>query len=391
MTVDVSFLADLVTASHRIVPDDLPRLVQTHGERLGARDSTLYLADLDQRRLVALCDDEAATIPDVSIDGSLAGRCFRSVTIVDTRQGDADTTVWIPVVDGTERVGALQLVFAHEIPPVDVMEGFAGILAELVVTKGAYGDFFACARRTEPLTVGSELLWQLLPPLTLAVDDLVIAAAFVPTARLGGDAFDYGVDHTAANVAIFDALGHDLDAGLLATTAVAAFRNARRSKFDLTGTAEHIGENISAHFDASKFVTGIVSSLELATGRFSWCSAGHPWPLLIRDARVVKRLESRGGQPFGVGPTSAVYVEQLQPGDRVLLYTDGVTERRDADGELIELEKLVDLLSHASPDDPPPEAIRLLVHAIEAENHGAMHDDATVVLIEWRGLGSRQM
>ena len=86
----------------------------------------------------------------------------------------------------------------------------------------------------------------------------MIAAAFVPTARLGGDAFDYGVDHTAANVAIFDALGHDLDAGLLATTAVAAFRNARRSKFDLTSTAGHIGQNISAHFDASKFVTGIV-------------------------------------------------------------------------------------------------------------------------------------
>ena len=86
-----------------------------------------------------------------------------------------------------------------------------------------------------------------------------------------------------------------------------------------------------------------------------------------------------------------MYVEQLEPGDRVLLYTDGVTERRDADGELIELENLVDLLSHASRDDPPPEAIRLLVHTIEAQNHGAMHDDATVVLIEWRGLGSRQM
>jgi hypothetical protein len=389
MQEDPTLLADLVEASRRMVPDDLPGLVRSYASRLGADDALLYLVDLDQRNLVALSGAEADPVDDVSVDGTLAGRCFRSVGIVESRREDAATTVWIPVVAGTERVGVLQLVFARDRPPVDAMLGFAGILAELVVTKGAYGDYFACARRSDSLTVGSELLWQLLPPLTFAVDDLVIAAAFVPTARLGGDAFDYGVDHTTATVAIFDALGHDLDAGLLATTAVAAFRNARRSKFDLAATAEHVGDNISEHFAASKFVTGIVASLELTTGRFSWCSAGHPWPLLIRNARVVKRLASGSGQPFGVGPASEVLVEQLEPGDRVLLYTDGVTETRDVDGELIELEQLVDLLSHASRDEPPPEAIRLLMHAIEARNHGAMRDDATVVLVEWRGAGGR--
>ena len=92
-------------------------------------------------------------------------------------------------------------------------------------------------------------------------------------------------------------------------------------------------------------MTALLTRLERATGRFSWCTAGHHRPLLLRQGRVVKTLELGGGLPFGVGPASAVFEEQLEPGDRVLLYTDEVIEARSASGAPFELDQLSDLLS----------------------------------------------
>lgn len=391
MPDDPPVLDALLAATHLVVPDDLPALVRTHAERLGARLAVVYLADLDQRLLVPLTPADAPVFEAVKIDGTLAGRCYRTLTIVEGHGDNGDATMWVPVVDGTERLGVLQLMSADGLPSADDAEAFSSLIAALVMTKANYGDYFEIARRTEPLTIGSELLWQLLPPLTFGTEDLVITAAFIPTARLGGDAFDYGVDKRAAQVAIFDALGHDLGAGLLATTAVAAFRHARRSRLDLESTAKHIGAAVAGQFDPSKFVTGVVCSLDVASGLLSWCAGGHPTPLLLRHGRVVKDLNSAHGQPFGVGPASEVMTEQLEPGDRILLYTDGVTEARNGSGDFFELQTLIDLVSRTSDSDAPPETMRLLMHAIEAHNDGPLRDDATVVLIEWRGPGSREL
>jgi serine phosphatase RsbU (regulator of sigma subunit) len=385
-------LEALLAGTHLVVPDELPGLINRHAKGLGAQSAVLYLVDRDQCWLVPLPEEGGPPFEEVAIDRTLAGRCYRAMKVLDTADEAGKRTVWVPVVDGTERLGVLQFVFAgagHD--DREQILAFSGLVAELVMTKQAYGDFFERARRRKTMSVGAELAWQLLPPLTFGTEGLVIAASCVPTADLGGDAFDYGVDPRHARVAIFDAMGHGLDAGLLATTAVAAYRNSRRKQLDLPGTAAHVDDTIQAHFDANRFVTGILTSLDIAAGRISWCVAGHPPPLLLRQGRIVKNLARDSGLPFGVGPASAVFVEQLEPGDRLLLYTDGVTEARTTSGEFFGLDQLVDLVSRTASHDPPPETMRRLMHAIEDHNDGPMRDDATVVMIEWRGKGSRQL
>jgi serine/threonine protein phosphatase PrpC len=379
----------LVEASHFLAPDALPATIEHFAGRIGARSAVVYLADPEQEWLIPLpraADDE---LDAVAVDRTLAGRSFRSVAMLDTVDESGARIVWVPVVDGTERLGVMRFVFeAGETRDTSRLRAFAGAVAELIMTKRSYGDFFEITRRRQPLTIAAELLWQLLPPLTFATRELVIAGVFVPAEDLGGDAFDYGVDLERAQIAVFDGMGHGLGAGLLATTAVAVYRNSRRAQLSLAETVTRIGSTIEAHFGAEKFVTGVVASLDIATGRISWCMAGHPPPLVVRDGRVVKHLDRGTGMPFGVGPASAVFEEQLEPGDRVLLYTDGVTEARDANGELFGIHQLVDLISRTAGDDPPPEAMRRLMHAIEEHNEGPMRDDATVVMLEWQGIGS---
>ena len=378
-------LEALLAATHLVVPDDVARAIDDHARAIGATGASLHLVDLDQRWLVPLHTDGSMGLP-IAVDGTLAGRCYRSLSMVETVDGGT-RSLWAPILDGTQRLGVLRF----EVPVAtdvdrELVLGYSGLVAELVMTKSAYGDLFEVARRRRPISVAAELLWQLLPPLTFATEDLVVTAALTPTGDIGGDAFDYGVDARTADVAIFDGLGHGLDAGLMATTAVAAYRNARRSGFDLPGAARHIGDAVGGQFGPSKFVTGVLLSLDRASGRLSWCIAGHPPPLLLRHGHVVKTLDADTGMPFGVGPSSSVLHEQLEPGDRILLHTDGVTEARPPGGEFFGVARLTDFVAHHG-DDPLPEMMRRLVHAIEDHNAGAVRDDATVVVVEWRGDG----
>jgi len=90
-----------------------------------------------------------------------------------------------------------------------------------------------------------------------------------------------------------------------------------------------------------------------------------------------------GGRPDD-GVTAPVYTERLEPGDRVLLYTDGVTEGRSADGAPFGLDRLSDfIIRHSNDGISAPETMRRLNHAISEYQRGRLQDDATIVLVEW--------
>jgi serine phosphatase RsbU (regulator of sigma subunit) len=384
-----SFLA----ASHLIVPDELPGLVEEHGRRAGARAARVHLVDLDQRGLVPLPrpdDDTPASTEVVPVDDTTAGESYREVRVV-VRDDVGTRSYWVPMIDGTERLGVIRFDFeaAGPEPDVDLLRALSALTAELVMSKRAYGDFFEVARRRTPVSVEAELLWQLLPPLTFATEDLVIAGFFVPADDIGGDAFDYGVDRECACLAIFDAMGHGLNAGLMATTAVAAYRNSRREHMDLDAAARHVSRTLTDQFGESSYVTGVLASLDHRSGNLSWRSAGHPPPLVLRRGHEPE-LQTVGGQPFGVGPVSAALRTQLEPGDRLLLYTDGITEARAPDGVPLGVERLTELVTEHAEVALAPEAVRRVMHAVEASSQPPMRDDATLVMLEWRGAdGSR--
>jgi serine phosphatase RsbU (regulator of sigma subunit) len=188
---------------------------------------------------------------------------------------------------------------------------------------------------------------------------------------------------------VIDAIGHDLDAGIIAHLVIATYRWCRRRGLDLHDTSVTIDEVISERFPDGKFVTGILVQLDVTTGTLRWMCHGHPLPLLIRDDRVIGAIEAAPLLPLGLGDTMeatalSITETSLQPGDRILLYTDGIVEARTAAGQDFGLDRLQDFLHRAlSSGYSDIEIVRRLSHAVLDHHGGQLRDDATTLLLRW--------
>ena len=381
-------MAWLVRQSHLMAPDDLPVLVDDAARRLGALGCRLYLISRDQRSLQHLPPREDEPSEGLGLDGTVAGRAFRLTQVMaSTSEG---VRLWVPLLDGAERLGVIELPVADE-QALEQLRAravpFAGLVAELVVSKGQYTDGYERVRRALPMGVPAEMLWRQLPPLTFATRRFVISAQLEPWHAVGGDAFDYSIAGDTLHLAVLDGMGHGLGATLLTTVALAAYRNARRSGLDLVTTAKAVDEVLAAQFGTESFVTAVLGQLDLRTGRLRLLCAAHPAPLLVRDGRPVGEARVEPGVPLGFGEREDAVVEtSLQPGDRLLMFSDGVVEARAGDGEFFGLDRLLDLLTRQeSAGQPPPETLRRLITAVLDHNQGALQDDATLLLLEWAG------
>lgn len=397
-------IAELVSRSHLMRPDEVSTALTQAALPLGVSATRIYLADLQQRQLALLTAGGVQGVGALSIDSTLAGRAYQTVTIQSAPvRGDGATgenyQVWIPLVDGTARLGVLSLTVADVSEAMlDRYRALASLAGLIIEAKVGYSDTYAQTQRSREMALQAELVWAFLPPMTFATDRVLVSASLEPAYTAGGDAFDYSLLGDHLHVSIFDAIGHDLSAGLLASVAIASCRSTRRAGGSMTAIAAHADDAIAGSFGEERFVTALLCDLDLATGLFTWIPCGHPPPLLIRG-RTVKELARPARPPLGLGDVCArrgkrphddavsvpLRVERLEPRDRVLLYTDGVTEGRADDGTLFGLQRLADfIIRHNSALLPAPETMRRLNHAIVEYQRGRLRDDATAVLIEWQ-------
>ena len=395
----------MLDASHLAPAHELPALITRHAVALGATEAVAYLVDLQQTLLVPLigAGPGASDAPPrtLAVDTTLAGRCFQHLKVL-TQQSRGPTPglrVWLPLLDGVERLGVLGILLPAATGEEELRSGALGrrlrrltsLTAELVVSKSSYGDTLVRTRRQAPMGLAAELQWSQLPPLTFGCHRVTIAAALEPAYDVAGDAVDYAVDAGWARFAVFDGMGHGLQSAHLSVLAVAAYRNARRAGQSLTDTARAIDDAVHGFSPGEAYCSALLAELDTTTGQLSWINAGHPEALLLRGGRLARSLHVEPGLPFGMGPTLAearpwaVGTEQLQPHDRVLLYTDGVTEARSPAGEFFGVERLVDLLTrNLAAGLPTPETMRRIVRSLLEHQQGQLDDDATLLLLEWR-------
>ncbi|HEX8771792.1 MAG TPA: PP2C family protein-serine/threonine phosphatase, partial [Acidimicrobiales bacterium] len=322
-------IVGLIRASTTLVPDDLVPVLSEHVTEAGFIAAAILLADHDQLLLTPLPGAPADLAPQ-PVESSVAGRAFQTERPLSVADEAGGGTIWLPVLDGAERLGVLMLrtpVVADEV--VSRCADIAGLLGELIVSKSQYGDTLIRARRMKDMTLAAELRWGTLPPLTFTGTHVGIACVLEPAYEVAGDAFDYAVNDEVLHLAIFDAMGHGLEASRMANLTLAAYRWARRRRCDLTETFEAIDQALAQEFGDDKFVTGLLGTLHSRGGTLRWISAGHPAPLLLRGSRVASELHLMPSLPLGLGAADITVGEaSLEPGDRLLFFTDGLVEAK---------------------------------------------------------------
>jgi phosphoserine phosphatase RsbU/P len=391
MLASMEAVRRLMDLRHRGRAEDLPTVLAETAPLLDAQSVTVLLVDYAQVGLHPLRGTVVDTAIAHTVEGTPAGLAFTSAEQQwqETAEG-GDGVLWLPLLHGAERLGVLEMrIKAY--PPESTrhdLEVIAALVAELIASRRFYGDAVEHTRRRMPMQLAAEIIWNQLPPLTFAVDGTMVSAVLEPCYDVGGDAFDYASNGDILHVALFDTVGHGISASALTTLTLNTYRNARRSGLSLTDTCRSIDKWIRAQYPGA-FVTALMAELNMATGLYQRISAGHPAEILMRDDRTLPSLPTPNTVPLGLGhmlkrPPRLVE-QQLEPGDTLVFYTDGITEARDAAGTLFGVEQLsAFLLDALRSGAPAPEAMRRLIQAIISYESGELRDDATAAMLQWR-------
>jgi serine phosphatase RsbU (regulator of sigma subunit) len=393
-STDTQILAGMLAAAEDAAPVDAVEAVTRElGTALGARTVSFLIADLSGRALVRLAHvpfhsdsagrrdgDEVATV--LPFDGGPREEALRTQAVqVLTRDGG--WTVLAPVTERGEAIGLLELRLPAE-PPTHVLDEIARtahMLAYVVIANRRHTDLFEWGQRTTPFTLSAEIQRRLLPAaFTCEAGAFTVSGWLEPAASIGGDTFDYSLARDVLHFSVTDAMGHGVASSLTATLGVGSLRNTRRGGRSLTEQADAANTALATYDGVSgSFMTAVLGRLDLRTGVCALLNAGHVPPLLMRGDDI-RAPELPGNFPLGMFADSGYRGGEvaLEPGDRLVVLTDGMRERKAANLDLpATLRSLAGL--------HPREAARALADAVLEVAGSALADDATLLILDWYG------
>ncbi|HEX8409043.1 MAG TPA: SpoIIE family protein phosphatase [Thermoanaerobaculia bacterium] len=225
----------------------------------------------------------------------------------------------------------------------------------------------------------------LLPRDMPRVAGIDVSGIWQPARTMGGDYYDLlPLQESELAVCIGDVAGKGMPAALLMSGLQAAVRaSASSSPRDL---CERVRRVVVSSLSGGRFVTFFYATVDTANMRLRWCNAGHNAPILARADGTIVRL-AEGGPAFSRLLKSDRYEEReiaLQSGDRLVLFTDGVSEAMDGNGELFGETRIEELVSDC-PDLRASELQKTIVDAASAFSGGELEDDLTLVVVRITG------
>lgn len=201
--------------------------------------------------------------------------------------------------------------------------------------------------------------------------------------HVGGDYFEVRrMSRDRVAIAIADASGKGVPAALLMSSFQSALRLLMDEELPASGICSRLNSLLREQTDSNKFVSCFIATLDLASHQVSFSNAGHPGPMLLRaDSRCV-RLESNGPVLGALaGPSYQDDLVAMAPGDTLLLFTDGVTEARNLEGEEFGEGRLAELLT-AIRSHRAESIAQKITECVAAFAAGGLEDDATLLVLQ---------
>jgi serine phosphatase RsbU (regulator of sigma subunit) len=272
-------------------------------------------------------------------------------------------------------------LLARDRRPVD-LEGFAAQAALALELASGYTDALHAVRRRKDTHPAAEIQQNLLPPRLASVQGAELAGGVLPGYDVGGDFFDYAGNADGLWLAVADATGKGNSAAALSSLAIGALRAARRAGAGLQEAAKLTDEAIT-ELDMGRYLTAVLGSWDAIGQQLRWINCGHPVPLILRVDGGVEELDGDRTYPLGMRFAEREFPVLTAPvaaGDRLLLYSDGVSERRSADGRRIGEDGLRAILAELGPRSAAT-LVRGIQDAVIGASPDALRDDATLLVL----------
>lgn len=378
MTDDVS-AARILRA---VAPHELPGRILRETQRVAGAPVGVYVIDVDGSCLLLLTGGGQDFPESVAIPGAVGPE--------------------LPL----ERLGDVAAALAAELPgaqlvPLQVRDRALGVLVTRAAVNSqltalaheaalalelvsGYTDAVHATRRRRRIDPAAEIQQNLLPPRLARVPGGSIAGGVLPGYDVGGDFMDYACNGDALWLAIGDGVGKGNEAAALASLTIGALRAARRSDADLPHAAALMHRTIyDTGRERTQFVTAIVARWDVQTGILEWVNCGHPPPLVLSaDGQCT---ELRGATTFPLGlfrreRLMPLATHRLARGDRLLLYSDGISERRSAGGDALGVESIVATM-RATTGASAARTVRALQDTVQDASTQSLRDDATLLML----------
>jgi hypothetical protein len=364
-----------------LVSHRLPEALLREARAAGVDQVAVYVMDIDGSRLIRLGGDEPfpGRIPvPLGLGPEVPPENLPDLEeIVSSKVPGASM---IPMSIRDRAVGVL----VASAPPNGRLEHLAGQAALALELAGGYTDVVHRARRRKDINAAAEIQQNLLPPRIATFAGAGVAGGVLPGYEIGGDFFDYADNDDGLWLAVGDAIGKGNTAAAISSLAVGALRAARRNDATLEQAAEVVH---AACFDLGGpywFVTAVFAIWHQTSRTLTWINCGHPSPVLVDADGEITELAGEGTYPvglFGRRRTFRRTERRLEPEQRILLYSDGVAERRDSKGNEFGIENIGRTLqkcSHATAAG----TVRTLQDTVLGFSSRPLRDDATLLLVD---------
>jgi serine phosphatase RsbU (regulator of sigma subunit) len=360
-----------------LVPDQLV----AEARRAGGVAVALYVVDIDGSHLLRLAGSEE--FPDSLPDAPALGPEIvpEALPVYQDRlrerlPGCVCQPLWL-----RGRVLGLLLCMGTPMTPLDDIARQGAAALELA---NDYTDFIEAARRRKPTTPAAEIQQNLFPPRIVRMQGAQLAGGLLPSYEVGGDWFDFVDNRDGAWLAIADTAGTGPTAAGLGASALGALRAARRSGHSLEQALLAMHQTVQQLGNPDFYVSALVARWRAATRTLTWVNCGHPPAYLADIEGNLTELESPVHPVLGARgddePTFKATERQLHSGERLVLVTDGITERKTEGGGHFG----VDGIRHAVRDVENPTAAATALAILQAVTdcwREPLEDDGTVAVL----------
>ncbi len=366
----IELLVALDGAPSYQILDQTRRVLKRH-HKLGGL--SVYLQDHGGQTLRQLEGTE-----EIPIEYTAAGAAAEGTETVT--EGD---TMWVPLAHRAEPLGVLELTEPD--PQLQQAARAIGIaLGSALVSSTRQSDMVERTRGGGRLQLAATLQRAILPSPEYVDKRLELSGLIEPAFDIAGDSFDYAVDHTV-QVGIFDAVGHGLRAAILSALATAAYRYSRRREESPEQAYKLIDEAVAIEGFSHEFVTGLLCVIDTDRMEATVVNAGHMPPLLWRKGSVNSLDHVKPTLPLGLGGTPSEVAIELEPGDVLLLYTDGIVDATPLQGSAWGLERLIGRLTSHPEAGTLSRFCRSLLEELKAYVGAELRDDATLLAVRLAG------